>query len=122
MVASTDMDRERGWGASIRTLLLALLLAVGARSFLVQPFWIPSGSMKQTLLIGDFLFVNKFAYGWSRWSCPWGLCPIAGRLWGHLPERGDIVVFRHPVSGDWLQFASPLPADMAALLADLRGP
>lgn len=112
MVASTDIDREKPWGGSLRTLLLMLLLALGVRSFLLQPFWIPSGSMKETLLIGDFLVVNKFAYGWSRWSCPWGLCPIEGRLWGRLPERGDIVVFRHPVSGeDYVKRLIGLPGD-----------
>ena len=54
--------------------------------------------MKDTLLVGDFLFVNKMAYGYSR-SCPFSACPFPGRIFGSEPERGDIVVFRHPVNG-----------------------
>lgn len=111
-VASTKTHRRHDWAESLRTLAVALLMAVAVRTFLIQPFWIPSGSMKETLLVGDFLFVNKFAYGWSRWSCPWGLCPIEGRLWGALPERGDIVVFRHPVTGeDYVKRLIGLPGD-----------
>lgn len=105
-------SHARGWGEAILSLALVLFLAVAARAFVLQPYWIPSGSMKETLLIGDFLFVNKWVYGWSRWSCPWGLCPIEGRLWGHLPERGDIVVFRHPVTGeDYVKRLIGLPGD-----------
>jgi signal peptidase I, bacterial type len=106
------MQGGQGWAGTLRTVALALVLALAARSFLFQPFWIPSGSMKETLLVGDFLFVNKFAYGWSRWSCPLGLCPIEGRLWGRMPERGDIVVFRHPVTGeDYVKRLIGLPGD-----------
>ena len=83
----------------IKTIVYALLLAGVIRTLLFQPFWIPSGSMKDTLLIGDFLFVNKFAYGYSRHSCPWSMCPFTGRIWEGDPERGDVVVFTHPVDG-----------------------
>ena len=115
-MARTDIDRRNGWTETLRLVVLALGLALGVRTVLFQPFWIPSGSMKDTLLIGDFLFVNKFAYGWSRWSCPLGLCPIAGRLWGRMPERGDIVVFRHPVNGeDYVKRLIGLPGDRVAM-------
>lgn len=68
--------------------------------------------MKETLLVGDFLFVNKMAYGYSRHSCPFSLCPISGRLFGAMPERGDIVVFRHPVNGsDFIKRLVGLPGD-----------
>ena len=111
-MASIDRHRRPAWVETLGTLVLAVALAVGVRSFVLQPYWIPSGSMKETLLIGDFLFVNKFAYGWSRWSCPWGLCPISGRLFGALPERGDIVVFHHPVNGeDYVKRLIGLPGD-----------
>ena len=101
-----------GWIESVKTIVWALVIAGIFRTLFFQPFWIPSGSMKETLLIGDFLFVNKMAYGYSRWSCPFGLCPISGRLLGSEPERGDIVVFRHPVSGaDYIKRVIGLPGD-----------
>ncbi len=80
----------------IKTIVYALVLAGLIRTLLFQPFWIPSGSMKNTLLIGDFLFVNKFAYGYSKHSCPWSMCPFSGRIWEGEPERGDVVVFINP--------------------------
>lgn len=68
--------------------------------------------MKETLLVGDFLFVNKMAYGYSQYSCPFGICPISGRILGSDPERGDVVVFRHPTSGeDYIKRLIGLPGD-----------
>ncbi|MEP2921974.1 signal peptidase I [Sulfitobacter sp.] len=114
---------------TIKTVVYALLIAGVFRTLLFQPFWIPSGSMKQTLLIGDFLFVNKFAYGYSYASCPSVIIPRFGvdldakklcgmfdgdnnRLFGGDPERGDVVVFRHPVSGrDYIKRLIGLPGD-----------
>ncbi len=104
--------KSDGWIESVKTIVWALVIAGLFRTLFFQPFWIPSGSMKETLLIGDFLFVNKMAYGYSRWSCPFGLCPIPGRILGSEPERGDIVVFRHPVSGaDYIKRVIGLPGD-----------
>lgn len=90
---------ENGIVEFFKTVIYALLLAGVIRTLFFQPFWIPSGSMKDTLLIGDFLFVNKFAYGYSRHSCPFSMCPFSGRIWEGTPERGDVVVFTHPVDG-----------------------
>jgi len=96
----------------VKTIVYALLLAGVIRTLLFQPFWIPSGSMKSTLLIGDFLFVNKFAYGYSRHSCPFSLCPFPGRILASQPERGDIVVFKHPTNGsDYIKRLIGLPGD-----------
>lgn len=84
---------------TVKTVVYALLIAGIFRTFFFQPFYIPSSSMKDTLLIGDFLFVNKMSYGYSKWSCPKlvnFLCPVTNRILGHEPERGDIVVFEHP--------------------------
>jgi len=82
---------------TVKTIVYALLIAGVFRTLFFQPFWIPSGSMKDTLLIGDFLFVNKMAYGYSHYSCPFGLCPFSGRIMGSMPKRGDVVVFIKPV-------------------------
>ncbi len=103
---------EGGLLETVKTVVYALLIAGVFRTVFFQPFWIPSGSMKETLLVGDFLFVNKMAYGYSRHSCPFSLCPISGRLFGAMPERGDIVVFRHPVNGsDFIKRLVGLPGD-----------
>lgn len=96
----------------IKTIVYALVLAGLIRTLLFQPFWIPSGSMKDTLLIGDFLFVNKFAYGYSKHSCPWSMCPISGRIMGKEPERGDVIVFTHPQDGTvYIKRLVGLPGD-----------
>ncbi len=97
---------------TVKTIVYALLIAGVFRTLFFQPFWIPSGSMKDTLLIGDFLFVNKMAYGYSAYSCPFAICPISGRILGKEPERGDVVVFRHPVNGqDFIKRVIGLPGD-----------
>ncbi|HHB80749.1 MAG TPA: signal peptidase I, partial [Aliiroseovarius sp.] len=91
--------KEDGIVETIKTVFWALLIAGIFRTLFFQPFFIPTSSMKDTLLIGDFLFVNKMAYGYSRYSCPFSACPISGRLFGSEPKRGDVVVFRHPSVG-----------------------
>lgn len=91
---------ERGEvGELARTALLAVAIALLIRTFLFEPFNIPSTSMKPTLLVGDYLFVYKPAYGYSRYSFPFGLAPIEGRVWGKEPQRGDIMVFNLPKQG-----------------------
>jgi signal peptidase I len=97
---------------TVKTIVYALLIAGVFRTLFFQPFWIPSGSMKDTLLIGDFLFVNKMAYGYSRYSCPFAMCPFSGRIFGSEPEHGDVVVFRHPVTGsDFIKRLVGKPGD-----------
>src|ERR1043165_7967727 len=77
--------------------LVTVFLVAFATTALAQPFYIPSGSMEPTLQIGDALLGTKFAYGYSRWSLPYGLGPTSDtRLLGKLPKRGDIVIFRLP--------------------------
>lgn len=103
---------EGGIVETIKTVVYALLIAGVFRTLFFQPFWIPSESMKDTLLIGDFLFVNKMAYGYSRYSCPFSMCPFTGRILASEPERGDVVVFRHPVNGsDFIKRLIGLPGD-----------
>ena len=97
---------------TIKTVVYALLIAGAFRTLFFQPFWIPSSSMKDTLLIGDFLFVNKMAYGYSQVSCPFSMCPISGRILGKEPKLGDVVVFRHPENGqDYIKRLIGLPGD-----------
>jgi signal peptidase I len=110
-MADTGSTRS-GIYETVRTIVYALLIAGVFRTLFFQPFWIPSGSMKDTLLVGDFVFVNKMAYGYSQHSCPFSLCPFPGRLFFSEPERGDVVVFRHPVNGtDFIKRLIGLPGD-----------
>jgi signal peptidase I len=80
----------------IKTLVTALVCAGIVRSLLFEPFHIPSSSMKPGLLIGDYIFVSKFSYGYSRYSFPFGFRFFEGRIWETKPQRGDVVVFRLP--------------------------
>ena len=135
------MSEDTGLWASVKetvkTVVYALLIAGAFRSILFQPFWIPSGSMKDTLLIGDFLFVNKMAYGYSYASCPAVKVPALGidvgpedfcgafmgaeeRLFGNDPERGDVVVFRHRGLGeDYIKRLIGLPGDKIQMIDGL---
>lgn len=99
---------------TIKTVIYAVLLALLFRSFLFEPFHIPSGSMKANLLIGDYLFVSKYKYGYSRYSFPFGLPLFDGRILSdHRPERGDVVVFRRPGDErvDFIKRVIGLPGD-----------
>ncbi|SMX30826.1 signal peptidase I [Actibacterium lipolyticum] len=114
---TSDEKTDGGIVETIKTVVYALLIAGIFRTLFFQPFWIPSGSMKDTLLVGDFLFVNKMAYGYSQYSCPFSVCPIEDRLLGSEPERGDVVVFRHPVNGsDFIKRLIGLPGDTIQMI------
>ncbi len=88
--------RSEGKFEFIKTIIIAGALALGFRSLLFEPFNIPSGSMIPTLLVGDYLFVSKYSYGYSRYSFPLSLAPFDGRIFEMPPERGDVAVFRQP--------------------------
>lgn len=105
--------KSSGLRETARTLIYALLIALGVRTFLFEPFNIPSGSMKPTLLVGDYLFVSKFAYGYSRFSLPLGLPLFSGRIFERLPERGDVAVFKLPSDNktDYIKRIVGLPGD-----------
>ncbi|MEM5584013.1 MULTISPECIES: signal peptidase I [unclassified Roseibium] len=112
----TENKKEKdsgGVGETVKVIVQALLLALIVRTFLFQPFNIPSGSMKDTLLIGDYLFVSKYSYGYSRYSFPFGLAPFSGRVWATPPERGDVAVFKLPTdtSIDYIKRVMGLPGD-----------
>ncbi len=113
-------EKNEGIVETIKTVFWALLIAGVFRTLFFQPFWIPTGSMKDTLLIGDFLFVNKMAYGYSRYSCPFAACPFSGRIFAGMPEQGDVVVFRHPVLGtDYVKRVIGLPGDKIQVKAGI---
>lgn len=96
-----------------KTALIAVFIALIIRSVLFEPFNIPSGSMKPTLLVGDYLFVNKPAYGYSRYSFPFGIAPIEERIWPKEPARGDVIVFALPTNAgiDYIKRVIGLPGD-----------
>jgi signal peptidase I len=107
------------WGDLTLRFLPALLVVFAIRTFLFQPFFIPSGSMKPTLLIGDYLFVSKYSYGFTHYSAGGTLPLFAGRIFGSEPQRGDVVVFRLPRddSIDYIRRVIGLPGDRVQMIA-----
>ena len=122
-VASEKQQQAKSSGGeTFKIVIQALILALVVRTLLFQPFNIPSGSMKSTLLVGDYLFVSKFSYGYSRYSLPlynpdW----FKGRLFGSEPKRGDVVVFRYPPdpSIDYIKRVVGLPGDRIQVKDDV---
>src|SRR3954471_14639890 len=112
-VSSGAKRKEGGVAETIRVIFHALIIALVIRTFLFQPFNIPSGSMKATLLVGDYLFVSKYSYGYSHFSFPFSPPLFNGRIFGSPPERGDVVVFRLPkdTSTDYIKRVIGLPGD-----------
>jgi signal peptidase I len=90
------MSKKENFINFVKTLLMAMICAGFVRSFFFEPFHIPSSSMKPNLLIGDYIFVNKYSYGYSRYSFPFGIKFFEGRFFEKTPQRGDVVVFRFP--------------------------
>jgi signal peptidase I len=102
-----------GIAETIKTLVYAVVIAIFIRTFFYEPFNIPSASMVPTLLVGDYLFVSKFSYGYSRYSLPFGLPLISGRIFFTPPKQGDVVVFKLPAnpSVDYIKRVIGLPGD-----------
>lgn len=98
---------------TMRTVIYAVIIALIIRTFAFEPFNIPSASMEPSLLIGDFLFVSKYAYGYGGTGTFMGLIPFSGRIGGHEPQRGDVVVFKWPQdnSTDYIKRLIGLPGD-----------
>lgn len=111
--SNASRSRANGWWETIKIVIQALAIAMVVRVFFYQPFNIPSGSMKETLLVGDYLFVSKLSYGYSRYSFPLGLDLFDGRIFAAEPERGDVVVFKLPRdnSTDYIKRVMGLPGD-----------
>jgi signal peptidase I len=113
--ASPSAEEANG-GGLIRFILTLAICAWALRSFIVQPFNIPSGSMLPTLYIGDYLVVAKWPYGYSRYSFPFGVPAFEGRILGQVPHRGDVVVFHHPdEKEDLVKRVIGIPGDTVAV-------
>lgn len=116
--ATKAPETKAGWLEEskelVKTVVYAVLIAVGFRSIAYEPFNIPSESMQPGLMVGDYLFVSKFPYGYSRYSFPLGIVPIEGRIFGGDVERGDVIVFKLPKdnSTDYIKRVIGLPGDV----------
>ena len=99
--------------SNIRSILYAIIIALVIRSFIAEPFNIPSGSMKPNLLVGDFIFVSKWSYGFSRHSLPFSIPIIPKKIFNKLPKRGDVVIFKTPQDNrtDYIKRVIGLPGD-----------
>jgi signal peptidase I len=106
---------------NLKTILYAGLIAIGIRTVAFEPFNIPSASMVPTLLVGDYLFVSKYSYGYSHFSLPLSPPLFSGRIFGRLPQRGDVAVFKLPrdTSQDYIKRIVGLPGDRIQMKAGL---
>jgi signal peptidase I len=109
----SSAHKRGGFVETLKTIVYAVLIALLVRTFAYEPFTIPSGSMLPTLLIGDYLFVSKFSYGYSRHALPMSPNLFEGRILGSEPDRGDVVVFKLPRDGktDYIKRVIGLPGD-----------
>lgn len=113
MSVAKNTEKKSAGRELVTVVVHALLIALVIRTFLFQPFSIPSGSMRPTLLEGDYLFVTKWAYGYSNHSLPLSPNLFSGRIWGNQPQRGDVAVFKLPSNPDidYIKRVIGLPGD-----------
>jgi signal peptidase I len=121
MSVSLETRRRVSGRAEMLLVIAACLVFFVMRTFLFQPFNIPSGSMEETLRIGDYLFVSKFSYGYSHYSLPFSPPLFSGRVWSANPQRGDVVVFRLPKDDtvDYIKRVVGLPGDRIQMINGL---
>ena len=105
--------KKNSFFGNLKSILIAIFIALLIRSFIFEPFNIPSGSMKPNLLVGDFIFVSKYSYGFSKHSLPFSIPLIPGKIFSNIPERGDVVVFKTPENNrtDYIKRVIGLPGD-----------
>ena len=117
-IDSMEKNKSGGIGETIKTVVYAVVIAFGVRTFAYEPFNIPSGSMIPTLLVGDYLFVSKFSYGYSRYTVAFGAPLFDGRLFYTKPERGDVAVFKLPRDNktDYIKRIIGLPGDRIQMI------
>ncbi|RJF84165.1 signal peptidase I [Azospirillum cavernae] len=116
--ASDAKPKDSGLVETVKTVVFAVLIAFGVRTFAFEPFNIPSGSMIPTLLVGDYLFVSKFSYGYSKHTVAFGMPLFEGRVLGGLPERGDVAVFKLPRDNktDYIKRVIGLPGETIQMI------
>ena len=112
------MNSKNSFFTNIKSILLAILIALIIRTFVAEPFNIPSGSMKPNLLVGDFIFVSKWSYGFSRHSLPFSIPIIPNKIFSKKPNRGDVVVFKTPEDNrtDYIKRVIGIPGDKIQLV------
>ena len=112
------MKNKNSLISNLKSIFLAVLIALIIRSFFAEPFNIPSGSMKPNLLVGDFIFVSKWSYGFSKHSLPFSIPLIPGKIFSKLPERGEVVVFKTPEDNrtDYIKRVIGLPGDRIKII------
>jgi signal peptidase I len=120
-IDSMQKNKSGGIGETIKTVVYAVVIAFGVRTFAYEPFNIPSGSMIPTLLVGDYLFVSKFSYGYSRYTVAFGAPLFDGRILYTKPERGDVAVFKLPRDNktDYIKRIIGLPGDRIQVIGGI---
>ena len=110
--------KENSFFSNIKSIVLAIFIALLIRSFIAEPFNIPSGSMKPNLLVGDFIFVSKWSYGYSKHSLPFSIPLIPKKIFSKFPKRGEIVVFKTPEDNrtDYIKRVIGLPGDKIKII------
>ena len=115
------MKSQSNFLSNLKSIIIAIFIALIIRSFIIEPFNIPSGSMKPNLLVGDFIFVSKWSYGYSKHSLPFSIPIIPGKIFNKIPERGDVVVFKTPFDNrtDYIKRVIGLPGDRIKIVDGL---
>ncbi len=118
MLQSMTKGKKNSFFGNLKSIFVAIFIALLIRSFIFEPFNIPSGSMKPNLLVGDFIFVSKYSYGFSKHSLPFSIPIIPGKIFSNTPERGDVVVFKTPENNrtDYIKRVIGLPGDKIEII------
>ena len=108
------MKNKNKFLSNIRSISFAIFIALLIRSFIFEPFNIPSGSMKPNLLVGDFIFVSKWSYGYSKHSLPFSIPLLPKKIFSKTPNRGDVAVFKTPENNrtDYIKRVIGIPGDL----------
>lgn len=117
----TNTKTENNTVSELRSLLYVIVLALIIRTFIIELFFVPTGSMKATILEGDYIFSTKYSYGYSKYSIPFSPSIFKDRIFATMPKRGDIVIFRPPMKMDirYIKRLIGLPGDKVQLISDL---